>query len=156
MIEELWASPSSSSFRALGSSRSSMVNLSSLSSTKDLKARFTAGSLSPGRLCFSWEQEDRHTVEYTRALTRPSRAFPSIPGTASQTAGLCSEPSLPVRPDPATAGGPAQQQPLRRSCPAPVCPRRDPGRQQKCSACPPGSAPLSAVRGRRVLGRTPA
>lgn len=50
----LWASPSNSSFRALGSSRSSIVYLSSLSSTKDLNARFTAGSLSLGRLRFSW------------------------------------------------------------------------------------------------------
>lgn len=59
LVLELWTSPSSSSFRALGSSRSSMVNLSSRSSTKDLKARFTAGSLSPGRLRFSWKHKHR-------------------------------------------------------------------------------------------------
>lgn len=76
---ELWASPSSSSFRALGSSSSSMVNLSSRSSTKDLKARFTAASLSLGTLCFSWGQGDRETGRQAhgwhswthRTLTRP-------------------------------------------------------------------------------------
>lgn len=37
-----------------------MVNLSSLSSTKDLKARFTAASRSLGTLCFSWKHRQGH------------------------------------------------------------------------------------------------
>lgn len=55
VVAGLCANPSSSSFKALGSRRSSIVYLSSLSSTKHLKARFTACSLSPGRLRFSWK-----------------------------------------------------------------------------------------------------
>lgn len=65
----LWASPSNSSFSALGSNRSSIVYLSSLSSTKDLNARFTAGSLALGRLLFSWIQH-KHTVRSDCAAVR--------------------------------------------------------------------------------------
>lgn len=80
----------------------------------------------------------------------------TVPGIVLQIVELCSGPSLQVQLGPIIAGGLVQEPQLQHLCPIRVCPERGPKHQQKCSACPLGTALLSAVQGHRVLEHIPA
>lgn len=80
----------------------------------------------------------------------------SVPGIVLQIAELCSGPSLQVQLGPIIAGDLVQEPQLQHLCPIRVCPERAPKHQQKCSACPLGTALLSAIQGHRVLEHIPA
>ncbi|WP_147393952.1 hypothetical protein [Alcanivorax profundi] len=100
---------SNSSFRALGRSSSSILYLSSLSSTKDLNARVTAGPLSPAKRRFSWAMDKHYISLYEEGFwtlhllqKKKQHLFFSLPERVLQIAELGSGPTQQVQPDPIT------------------------------------------------------